>query len=299
MSYSSYASFPITFIFFLLRIFDFGILKLLSCKSTFSAKFIFIPYKSWSFLATFIFIFLITQIQTSVGDLTWRSQSANCRRDPSLSDQYHFQKDPPSISLPHRLELKYCPCSHCKLSGEEDRRIFPSLFPVLVFHLQLLVLELLSDAGTGEVSRVEQRYLQIDRCHCDRGGHVGYVGHLDRCRCDRQWPSRRGRTKYIWTQLRDEDCLENCLSNFPTFICMYAIMHPGAHNYTDKSMCTRELVIADAKWCSVHCPPATLLVQNFSPAPWWQTINMVKNDGIIKTGEFRKKQAGPRKKWWH
>ena len=99
-------------------------------------------------------------------------------------------------------------------------------------------------------------------------GHVGYVGHLDR-RCDRQWLSRRGRTKYICIQLRDEDCLENCLSNFPTFICMYAIMHPGAHNYTDKSMCTRELVIADAKWCSAYCPPATLLVQNFSPAPWW------------------------------
>ena len=88
----------------LLRIFDFGILKLLSCKSTFSAKFIFIPYKSWSFLATFIFIFLITQIQTSVGDLTWLTQSANCRRDPSLSDQYHFQKDPLSISLPYHLE---------------------------------------------------------------------------------------------------------------------------------------------------------------------------------------------------
>ena len=90
--------------YFPLRIFDFGILKLLSCKSTFSAKFIFIPYKSWSFLATFIFIFLITQIQTSVGDLTWRTQSANCRKDPSLSDQYHFQKDPPSISLPYHLE---------------------------------------------------------------------------------------------------------------------------------------------------------------------------------------------------
>ena len=160
--------------------------------------------------------------------------------------------------------LKHRPCSHCKFSGEKDRCFFAGLFPVLVFHLQLLVLELLSDAGTGEVSRVEQRYLQIDRSHCDRGGHVS---HVDRCRCDRQW----GRTRYIWPQLRDEDCLENCLSNFPTFICMYAIMHPGAHNYTDKSMCTRELVIADAKWCSVHCPPATLLVQNFSPAPWWQT----------------------------
>ena len=127
----------------------------------------------------------------------------------------------------------------------------------------------------GRVKSKKQRYLQIDRSHCDRGGHVGYGGHVDLCRCDRQW----GRTKYIWTQLHDEDCLENCLSNFPTFICMYAIMHPGAHNYTDKSMCTRELVIADAKWCSDHCPPATLLIQNFSPAPWWQTKNMVKMMG--------------------
>ena len=57
-------------------------------------------------------------------------------------------------------------------------------------------------------------------------------------------------------------------------------MHPGAHNYTDKSMCTRELVIADAKWCSVHCPPATLLVQNFSPAPWWHTKNMVTKNMV-------------------
>ena len=58
----------------------------------------------------------------------------------------------PSISLPY----------YCKFSGEKDRCFFPGLFPVLVFHLQLLVLELLSDAGTGEESRVEQRYLQIE-----------------------------------------------------------------------------------------------------------------------------------------
>jgi len=77
---------------------------------------------------------------------------------------------------------------------------------------------------------------------------------------------------------------------------MYAIMHPGAHNYTDKSMCTRELVIADAKWCSVHCPPATLLIQNFSPAPWCVTDKKHgKKRWDKKPGDFRKNKLVPGK----
>ena len=93
-------------------------------------------------------------------------------------------------------------------------------------------------------------------------------------------------------------------------------MHPGAHNYTDKSMCTRELVIADAKWCSAYCPPATLLVQNFAPAPWWHTKNMVTKNMVaseksmvvlgINMVPFERSMVALKKKifyqkkiWWH
>ena len=65
-------------------------------------------------------------------------------------------------------------------------------------------------------------------------------------------------------------------------------MHPGAHNYTDKSMCTRELVIADAKWCSAYCPPATLLVQNF----------LVTAKNMVTKNMVTKNMVAPEKAWW-
>ena len=48
-------------------------------------------------------------------------------------------------------------------SGEKNRRVFSGIFSVPIFHLQLLVLELLSDAGSREVTRVKQRDWQQRR----------------------------------------------------------------------------------------------------------------------------------------
>jgi len=107
-------------------------------------------------------------------------------------------------------------------------------------------------------------------------------------------------------------------------------MHPGAHNYTDKSMCTRELVIADAKWCSAYCPPATLLVQNFlvtdkkhgdkkhgdkKHGGSWKSMVVLGINGGTRKGNmvpfdrnmvalkkkicYQKKHADTKKKWRH
>ena len=115
-----------------------------------------------------------------------------------------------------------------KFPGKKNWCVFSGIFPVPIFRLQLLVLELLFDASSREVTRVEQRNLQGDH-HCGSPKPLTVKTHLD------------GRS-----------FLEHCVGKIvcKTFIYLYVCMHAAAHNYTTHKSMYTWVVIADANWCS-------------------------------------------------